>query len=100
MRRFALVAKDGTVDNVVLWDGTPYSPPVFDDDTGRVIEPAQGWDPPEGLTLVALDDDHPAGPGDQLDIATAEVTARAQPAEAEPTVEDRLAALEAQQGKG
>lgn len=97
--KYALVRPDGMVDNVVLWDGTPYTPPVYDEDSGDVTEPARGWQPPEGLTPVALDDEHPAGPGDILDPATAEVVTRAAP-EPERTVEDRLAALEAQLDQG
>lgn len=98
MNRYALVDKDGLVVNVVLWDGTPSIPPVVDEATGEVTEAARGWDPPEGLTAVRLDDEHPAGPGDTIDTATTEVVARVEPAPLD--VEARLAALEAQLDEG
>ncbi len=50
MSRWALVAANGTVDNVVLWDG--------DRDT---------WAPPDGFAAVSLDDSEPVGPGHALD---------------------------------
>lgn len=94
LRRYAIVDKDGLVDNVVLWDGIAAHEVEADD--GRTV--VVGWSPPEGSAAVELADDHPAQAGDTLD-AKGNVAARPE-AEGEPTVEDRLAALEAQLDKG
>lgn len=70
--RHAVVDAEGLVVNVII------APPDFD--------------PGDGLTLLPLDEDSPAGPGDT--IKRGKLT-RAEPAPPEPTLEDRIAALEA-----
>jgi hypothetical protein len=77
--RYAITDNGGLVANVILWDGaTPY-------------------DPGDGLDLIALEPDSPVQPGDTIAVrkgGKVAVVARAEPVEPEPTVEDRIAALE------
>lgn len=49
MTRWALLTPEGVVDNVVLWDGD-----------------REGWEPPEGLVPVRIDDAFRTQPGDVL----------------------------------
>lgn len=92
MNRYALVDRAGVVDSVTLWDGVDYVAPVVDED-GTVLEPARGWAPPDGLELVALDDDSPVRTGDTID-KDGTVLEAAPALELELTLEERLAALE------
>lgn len=68
-KKFAIV-ENGTVVNMVLWDGAPYVPAVdevpavFDDEGNEVTPavpavPASGWAPPEGSTAIQLPDGSP-----------------------------------------
>lgn len=62
MSKYALV-KDGTVENVILWDGVPYAPATDE-------APATGWNPPDGYTALPLEDDSSVGPGWTYDGTT------------------------------
>jgi hypothetical protein len=72
-KTFAVV-ENGTVVNVVLWDGAPYVaavaevPAVLDADGNEVTPavpgvPASGWAPPDGSTVVEIPQGSPAGIG-------------------------------------
>lgn len=73
------VILDGVVINVILWDGTTE------------------FHPGDGCDLVPIPEDSLIGPGDEVTLAKGNVTLtkRAEPATVEPTVEERLAQLEA-----
>lgn len=60
--QYALV-QDGKVVNVVLWDGTPYTPAVPPDENGEGGSPATGWAPPDGTTAISLPENSEAGIG-------------------------------------
>lgn len=81
MNRYALVNNDGLVINIVLWDGVVYDPD----------ESPQGWTPPEDLTPVLVDETVELG--DVLDD-DAEIVVKSEPVPVEPTIEERIAALE------
>lgn len=55
MTNYALM-KDGSVENVIVWDGVPYTPPTDE-------QPASGWSPPDGYSTIALEDGSPVSPG-------------------------------------
>lgn len=77
--RYATIDADGLVSNVILWDGET------------------DYNPGPGLDLVALDDNSPVGPGDTIKVTKAgRVTLldTATPEPVEPTLEERVAALE------
>lgn len=68
------VVENGTVTNMVLWDGAPYVPAVAEvpavlDDQGNEVTPAvpavpaSGWAPPEGSTAVEVPDGASVGIG-------------------------------------
>lgn len=50
------VIKNGIVQNVVEWDGTPYTPANAPDAEGNGGSPAIGWTPPSGSTVVLVGD--------------------------------------------
>jgi len=62
MAKYALV-KGGSVENVIVWDGIPYTP-------ATESQPAHGWSPPDGYVTVNLDDSSPVGPGWAYDGST------------------------------
>lgn len=84
MNRYALADRQGVVVNLVVWDGVRYEPD----------EAPSGWTPPDGHTPVQLADDSPVTIGDTID-EKGNVLRQAEPEPAAPTLEDRIAALEA-----
>lgn len=67
MNRYALIDANGLVTNVVRWDGS------------------DRWSPPDGVTLVLLDEGWGFGPGDEYDFQTGEFY---RPLPPEPTVDE------------
>lgn len=118
MGRYALVDTDGTIDNVIDHDPTlaPAAQALVDELTPQVAEAAlayaalverhaaaQGavqqsvYVPPDGLSMIALADDSDAAPGDHL--GQDGTVTKPEPPPVVPTIEDRIAALEAEVAK-
>ncbi|BCQ23170.1 tail fiber assembly protein [Caballeronia sp. NK8] len=81
MENYALV-QNGQVVNVIVWDGTPYTPATDD-------QPAAGWSPPEGTTAVKLDADSTVSIGYGYDGST--FTAPPAPPVPAPTMAEKQA---------
>lgn len=65
-KTYALVNKDGVIENVIYWDGVAYSETeveVLDKAAGKMVitKICNGYKPPEDLTPVQIDDAHIGG---------------------------------------